>query len=95
MPRRIGDYPDAYMDWNLIATLGSYISLISTFFFFFIIYITLIKGKSCINNPWNFSKEENIQGSTSLEWVVTSPPAYHTFNEIPVVKKTLQKVIIQ
>jgi len=40
MPRRIPDYPDAYSDWNSIASYGSYISLIGTFFFVYLIYAT-------------------------------------------------------
>jgi len=34
MPRRIPDYPDAYAGWNLIASYGSYLSAISSLFFF-------------------------------------------------------------
>jgi heme/copper-type cytochrome/quinol oxidase subunit 1 len=45
MPRRIPDYPDAFADWNSIASFGSYISTISVIFFFYIIYITLTEGK--------------------------------------------------
>jgi cytochrome c oxidase subunit 1 len=45
MPRRIPDYPDAYSGWNSIASFGSYISAIATFFFFYIVYLTLIEGR--------------------------------------------------
>lgn len=45
MPRRIPDYADAYAGWNMIASFGSYISVISLLFFFFIVYITLTKKK--------------------------------------------------
>jgi cytochrome c oxidase subunit 1 len=34
MPRRVPDYPDAYMGWNIIASFGSYVSAISSLFFF-------------------------------------------------------------
>jgi len=34
MPRRIPDYPDAYAGWNAIASFGSYLSAISSLFFF-------------------------------------------------------------
>lgn len=46
MPRRVPDYPTAYADWNLIASYGSYLSAISSFFFFFIVYHTLVYGNS-------------------------------------------------
>jgi heme/copper-type cytochrome/quinol oxidase subunit 1 len=45
MPRRIPDYPDAYAGWNMIASFGSYISVISVILFFFIIYVTLTQKK--------------------------------------------------
>ena len=41
MPRRIPDYPDAYAGWNYLATFGSYISIISSLLFFYIVYLTL------------------------------------------------------
>jgi cytochrome c oxidase subunit I len=44
MPRRIPDFPDAYLNWNLIASFGSYISTASTLFFFYIVYITATRG---------------------------------------------------
>jgi heme/copper-type cytochrome/quinol oxidase subunit 1 len=49
MPRRVPDYPSAFAEWNLIASYGSYLSAISSFFFFFIVYHTLVYGNT-INN---------------------------------------------
>lgn len=50
MPRRIPDYPDAYAEWNSVASYGSYISAIATLLFFYIVYHTLTQGdKSLVN----------------------------------------------
>jgi heme/copper-type cytochrome/quinol oxidase subunit 1 len=45
MPRRIPDYPDAYAGWNLIASYGSYLSAISSLFFFFVVFHTFVYGE--------------------------------------------------
>ncbi len=45
MPRRIPDYPDAYYMFNLIASYGSVLTLISVFFFFYIVYVSLANTK--------------------------------------------------
>tara|TARA_Y100000385_G_C12649879_1_gene449011 strand:- start:337 stop:474 length:138 start_codon:yes stop_codon:yes gene_type:complete len=37
MPRRISDYPDAFANWNLIASYGSMISMVSLILFIFIV----------------------------------------------------------
>jgi len=39
MPRRIPTYPDSYSVWNFVASLGSYISIISALFFFYVVYL--------------------------------------------------------
>ena len=53
MPRRVPDYPDAFAGWNLVASFGSSISVISGILFFYIVYITLTKGKKIIKkNTW-------------------------------------------
>lgn len=41
MPRRIPDYPDAYFVFNKIASWGSYISALSSLFFFYVVFIAL------------------------------------------------------
>ncbi|MBL8690437.1 MAG: cytochrome c oxidase subunit I [Rhodospirillaceae bacterium] len=79
MPRRIPDYPDAYAGWNMIASYGSYISFASTLFFIVIVFHTLLAGKKVGANPWG-------DGATTLEWTVSSPPPFHTFDRVPVVK---------
>jgi heme/copper-type cytochrome/quinol oxidase subunit 1 len=79
MPRRYSDYPDAFEGWNLVATYGSYISAFSTLLFLFIIFRTLTAGAKCAENPWG-------EGATTLEWKISSPPPFHTYEELPEVK---------
>ena len=82
MPRRIPDYPDAFAGWNAVASYGSYLSVLATVFFFYVVYKTLTSNEKCTNNPW-----ETTPGvASTLEWMVGSPPAYHTFEEIPSIK---------
>ena len=38
-----------------------------------------IKKKKAEQNPWG-------EGATTLEWDVSSPPPFHTFEELPKVK---------
>jgi len=45
MPRRIADYPEIYSSINLLATFGSYISIVGVILFFYILY-TMIRGHS-------------------------------------------------
>ena len=90
MPRRIPDYPDAYSGWNIVASYGSYVALLSTLFFFYIVYISITTRTFCSNNPWDFNQKKQKSVST-LEWIVNSPPAYHTFDEIPIICKTINK----
>ena len=76
MPRRIGDYPDAFAGWNMVASIGSYISSASTLFFVFIVFHTLFAGKRVGANYWG-------EGATTLEWTLPSPPPFHTYDELP------------
>ena len=38
MPRRVPDYPDAYLGWNQVASVGSIITTIGLLYFFFVIW---------------------------------------------------------
>lgn len=41
MPRRIPDYPDAFAEWNLVASFGAYISFFSLLIFLLTMYFAL------------------------------------------------------
>ena len=55
MPRRIADYPDFYRGWNVISSVGSYISLIATCIFVYVVYTMLVSGLKGRKNPYNNS----------------------------------------
>jgi cytochrome c oxidase subunit 1 len=76
MPRRITDYPDAYAGWNAVASYGSYIGGFSVLIFLGVVFHAFTKGAKAADNPWG-------EGATTLEWKVSSPPPFHTFDELP------------
>ncbi len=52
MPRRIADYPDFYRGWNVISSVGSYVSLVATFIFVYTVYSMLVYGAKGRKNPY-------------------------------------------
>jgi cytochrome c oxidase subunit I len=76
MPRRIPDYPDAYAGWNLISSIGSYISFAGMLVFLWVCWRTFRAGAKAEANPWG-------PGATTLEWSLPSPPPFHSFEELP------------
>ena len=79
MPRRIPDYPDALAGWNHIASYGAYLNGFSVLIFLALVFYTLTKGAKAADNPWG-------EGATTLEWKVSSPPPFHTFEELPKIE---------
>jgi cytochrome c oxidase subunit 1 len=79
MPRRYVDYPDAYAGWNLIASVGSFISAFGVLIFLYMLADAFARKRRCADNPWG-------EGATTLEWTLSSPPPFHQFNELPVIK---------
>jgi cytochrome c oxidase subunit 1 len=43
MPRRIPDYPDSYLGWNQLASIGSYITFYGLIFFFVSIWLAFFE----------------------------------------------------
>jgi heme/copper-type cytochrome/quinol oxidase subunit 1 len=95
-PRRYYDYPDAYSGWNYVSSFGSIISLVSVFIFIYILFRIFtdanpVLNKGSSNNYWasheffNKDSESSSTPVTSLEWSQTSPPSFHTYEELPYV----------
>ena len=92
MPRRIIDYPDAFAGWNLVASGGSLISLVITGFFISLICNKFEVGYEVPRDGWvrhEFLEDilawiDNARLSKNIEWVLDSPPHYHSFNKLPV-----------
>lgn len=72
IPRRYSEYTDAFIFWNLISSLGSYITLFSVFLFLYIIIKSFFSLSSII-------KIDNI--SVSVDQCSFFPPYNHTFTE--------------
>ncbi len=79
MPRRYPDYPEAFAGWNAVSSVGSYISAIGMVIFLFVVYKTFTSKAHVADNYWG-------EGATTLEWTVSSPPPFHTFEELPRVR---------
>jgi cytochrome c oxidase subunit I len=79
MPRRIADYPDAYAGWNLVSSIGAYISLAGLVIFFIGLALAFRRKERAAANPWG-------AGATTLEWTLPSPPPFHQFEHLPLVK---------
>jgi Heme/copper-type cytochrome/quinol oxidases, subunit 1 len=79
MPRRVADYPDAFAGWNMVSSLGSYISGFGALVFFFGVAQAFMRKERAADNPWG-------AGATTLEWTLPSPPPFHQYNELPLIK---------
>ena len=78
MPRRYADYPDAFAGWNMVSSLGSYISAIGVFIFLCGVWDAFSK-RAAEANPWG-------AGATTLEWLLPSPPPFHQWETLPRIK---------
>jgi cytochrome c oxidase subunit 1 len=79
MPRRYVDYPDAFAGWNLVSSLGSYISGFGVLIFIYGVVDAFAKKRVAEANPWG-------PGATTLEWTLSSPPPFHQFEVLPRVQ---------
>jgi cytochrome c oxidase subunit I len=79
MQRRVPDYADAFELWNKVSSIGYLVTMIGTVVFFIMLADIFLRRRKGSANPWG-------EGATTLEWTLPSPPPFHQFNELPVVK---------
>ena len=79
MPRRYVDYPDAFAGWNMVSSVGSYISGFAVLIFIWGVVDAFVRKEKAANSPWG-------AGATTLEWTLTSPPPFHQFEVLPRVQ---------
>nr|YP_010170656.1 cytochrome c oxidase subunit I [Allantus togatus]QRZ60638.1 cytochrome c oxidase subunit I [Allantus togatus] len=74
MPRRYSDFPDAFLSWNTLSSIGSMISFVSVIYLMFIVWESLSTQRQIIFSSYQ---------STSIEWKQSYPPSDHSYMEIP------------
>jgi len=79
MPRRIPDYPVQFANYNYISSIGYMIMAAGMVFFFINVVYSLFAGPKVAGNYWG-------EGATTLEWTLSSPPPFHQFETLPVIK---------
>jgi cytochrome c oxidase subunit I len=75
MPRRIPDYAVQFADWNMISSLGAFGFGLSQLLFPWIIWKCVKGGVKTTDRVW--------EGAKGLEWELTSPPPYHSWDPPP------------
>jgi cytochrome c oxidase subunit 1 len=78
MPRRIPDYALQFADYNMLSSIGAYVTGFSQLIFLFVAIKCIRGGKKATPEVW--------EGSHGLEWTVPSPAPYHTFAVPPQVR---------
>ncbi|WKE67415.1 cytochrome c oxidase subunit I [Gallaecimonas kandeliae] len=77
MPRRIPDYALQFADLNKLVSIGGFAFGASQLIFLWVVIKCIRGGKPAPAKPWD--------GADGLEWTLSSPPPYHSFQEPPEV----------
>jgi cytochrome c oxidase subunit I len=79
MPRRVPDYPSEFTYYNNIASIGYAIMAVGMLIFFVNLAVSFASKKRVAGNYWG-------EGATTLEWSLSSPPPFHQFETLPIIK---------
>jgi len=73
IPRRYSDYPDAFLSWNIVSSIGRQISVVAVLIFIFLIWEAFSSERYIISTS---------NSSISIEWNLNLPPSDHTFSQL-------------
>jgi cytochrome c oxidase subunit 1 len=79
MPRRYIDYPAVFEGWNTVSSYGSYLSAVGVLIFLYGVFNAFARKVPASDNPWG-------EGATTLEWTLSSPPPFHQYSTLPVIR---------
>jgi len=77
IPRRYSDFPDTFLFWNVVASAGSVVSVISVIYFLFILWEAMVRHRPAMSRA---------HARTSLEIIHSFPPANHRYASIPLIR---------
>jgi cytochrome c oxidase subunit 1 len=77
MPRRYYNYLDQYQPLHAFSTFGSWVLGMGLFITAAYLFASLRKPMDAPDNPW---------GGTTMEWLTSSPPIEHNFEDQPVLE---------
>jgi cytochrome c oxidase subunit 1 len=80
MPRRIPDYNTQFADWNMISSIGAFGFGLSQLLFAYLVISSMRAGAKATDKVWDAATPHG------LEWTLSSPPPYHSFETAPEVK---------
>jgi cytochrome c oxidase subunit 1 len=85
MPRRYSDYPDRFASWNLVARVGSLISVVAVMYFVIILWEAFARQRARV-------RRKSL--SSSLELAHSFPPINHRYNRCPKLFYFLSKLCL-
>lgn len=75
MPRRIPDYALQFTEFNMLSSIGAFLFGLSQLVFLYVVIKCIRGGEKATDKVWD--------GARGLEWTLSSPPPYHSFNTPP------------
>jgi cytochrome c oxidase subunit 1 len=62
-----------------VSSIGAYISGAGLLVFLVGVIYALVQKRQAAGNPWG-------DGATTLEWTLSSPPPFHQYQRLPLIK---------
>lgn len=74
MPRRIPNYPEIYLSWNIVSTIGAFISLFGLLFFILLIVDSMYPQFAFKMFDWAYLIKNGEEEEINVSWLYVKPP---------------------